>query len=345
MANLIHIDENQLINAPSINLLPEFAMFNDAFTWNVVSGTATATNLNQGQIEGERCLRIVPNYSTGAVVNSGGSQMSFTVNDDGNYIFSIKHKCNFTNLTTMDVRVVIYVNGSPTEYSFGATYLYNDTYRTYYQIIPNLIAGDVIDFAFKFIGTDIAGSYKSYFDAPKFEFDNFGLGLPTVFNTPTQSPRVTQFSFDYNDSGTPIAYTTGNVVLANDGAGSFTNTDFIPTEHIGIYDTATDEFNFSSLSLGDVVLIRLDITVTTTSINQSINTFLELAQGGTPYNIMFHSHAQFKTVDTYENLTIESRVTMLNTNTLNNTAQFKFNSDDDATVVVNGFNVTVITKQ
>lgn len=186
MANLIYINENELINAPNINLLPQFAMFNDVFTWNVVSGTATATNLNQEQLEGNRCLRIVPNISVGALVNSGGSQMQTTVSADGNYIFSIKHKCSFPTLGTQQVTVKIYVNAVATDYTFTATATNNNVYRTYYQIIPNLVAGDVIDFAFEFGTNDIAGSYKNYFDAPKLEIDSFGFGIPTVFSQPQQ---------------------------------------------------------------------------------------------------------------------------------------------------------------
>jgi len=342
MANLVFINENELINSPSINLLPVFAMFNDVFTWNIVSGTATATNLNQNQLEGDRCLRVVPNYGTGAVVNSGGTQMQTTVSEDGNYVFSIKHKCEIPSLTSMQVKVKIYINDVLTDYQFTASATYNNDYRTYYQVITDLIAGDVLDFAFEFGTSDGAGTYKHYFDAPKLEFDNFGLGLPTVFSFP-QEAKLTQFSFDYNNDGSPQAYTTGELLLENDGVGAFTNTDLIPTIHSGIYNTSTDTFDFSSLNIGDAVLIRLDITVTTTSANQIINSYLELGQGVAPYQIMFHSHAGYKTINTYENLTIESRVTILNNTTKDNPAQFKFNSDDDATVLVNGYNITVLT--
>jgi len=165
----------------------------------------------------------------------------------------------------------------------------------------------------------------------------------TDYSIPRPSNALTQFSFDYNNAGAGQAYTTGELVLQNDGAGAFTNTDLIPTAHVDIYDTTTDTFDFATLNIGDAVLIRLDITVTTTVANQIINSYLELGQGVAPYPIMFHSHAGFKTIDTYENLTVESRVTILNDTTRDNPAQFKFNSDDDATVLVNGYNITVLT--
>jgi hypothetical protein len=186
MASLVYIEENQLINAPSINLLPQFAMFNDTFTWNVVSGTATASNIAQFQLEGERCFRVVPDITAGAFVNSGGDQMEVTIAEDGNYIFSIKHKTDFPEGGAQDISVVIYKNAVATDYTFSALDTDNGQFKTYYQVIPNLIAGDVLDFAFEFGTNDIGGSYKQYFDAPKLEFDSYGFGLPTVFNTPQQ---------------------------------------------------------------------------------------------------------------------------------------------------------------
>jgi hypothetical protein len=249
MANLAYIQEDQLINAPSINLLPHFAMFNDSFTWNVVSGTATATNLNQNQLEGERCLRVVPSYSTGAVVNSGDTQMQVTIGFDGNYVFSIKHQCNIPSLTSMQVSVKIYVNAVLTDYDFTASATYNDQYRTYYQVIPDLIFGDVIDFAFEFGTSDGAGTYKHYFDAPKFEFDNFGLGLPTVFSLPqTTTIEVTETvdvpSIASNDFETVAITVTGAEV------GDYVQMTY-PVELITLglivsypIVTATDEVSF-----------------------------------------------------------------------------------------------------
>ena len=214
MASLVYIQENQLINAPSINLLPEFAMFNDAFTWNVVSGTATATNIAQFQLEGQRCFRVVPDITLGAFVNSGDDQMEVTIAEDGNYIFSIKHKTDFPEGGAQEISVVIYKNAVATNYTFSALDTDNGQFKTYYQIIPNLIAGDVLDFAFEFGTNDIAGSYKQYFDAPKLEFDSYGFGLPTVFNTPQQttievSQTIDVPSIGSNDSEIVTATVTG----------------------------------------------------------------------------------------------------------------------------------------
>jgi hypothetical protein len=192
MADLIKIPENNLISAPNVNLLPQFAMFNDVFTWNVASGSATAININQQQLDGDRCLRIVPNSGATTVVNSGGNQMQTTVVEDGNYIFSIREKSVTPTQNIVQIAVIIYVNGVGTEYSIYASD--EETgYNTYYQAIQ-LLADDVVDFAFKFYPTANGGSFKHYFDAPKLEIDQYGLGTPTVFSLPES--RTTQVTID-----------------------------------------------------------------------------------------------------------------------------------------------------
>lgn len=211
MANLIYIAETELINAPNINLLPNFAMFNDAFAWNVVSGTSTASNINQYQLEGERCLRIVP--STACLVNSGGSQMSFTVLQDGNHIFSIKHRNNTSTSNTQEVKIKVYINEVATDYIFFADSENNGEYRTYFSNLE-LVEGDIIDFAFEFSSAAYGGTFKHYFDAFKFEYDSYGLGLPTVFSEPLSrtfsvSEAIDIPSISSNDYYTVVATLTG----------------------------------------------------------------------------------------------------------------------------------------
>lgn len=71
---------------------------------------------------------------------------------------------------------------------------------------------------------------------------------------------------DYNDVATiaaPIALTLANTdyQLTNDGLGTHTNTAFQIDGHGDIWDVATDQFDFSSLKVGDVVTIRGDMVI------------------------------------------------------------------------------------
>ena len=152
--------------------------------------------------------------------------------------------------------------------------------------------------------------------------------------------------FDYNDlatASTPLVHTGGvDTVLTNDGAGSFTNKLYPPSGVTDVWIAIDDEFDWSQLKLGDKVDIRLDIDVTTSSVNQEIEIDLELAQGGSSYRIpfahLFYKSAGSKKVGAFMGIYIGD------TNTLNNKGQFIFTSDDDATIIVNGWFCKVIRR-
>ncbi len=70
---------------------------------------------------------------------------------------------------------------------------------------------------------------------------------------------------DYNDSATalnPIVLLDDTwTTLTNDGAGVYSNTNFLPP-NVELLDTATGALDFSSLNIGDSVIIRNEFKVT-----------------------------------------------------------------------------------
>lgn len=75
---------------------------------------------------------------------------------------------------------------------------------------------------------------------------------------------VTGFA-DYNDlatSASPVFLSSNTWTdIPNDGAGAFTNLNFLPTGVTSVLDTSTGYLDLSQLSLGDSVIIRNDFTV------------------------------------------------------------------------------------
>lgn len=145
---------------------------------------------------------------------------------------------------------------------------------------------------------------------------------------------------DYNDLATqttPINIPSGlvNVDIPNDGLGSFTNKNFRPKGVSEVWDVGNNVFDWSDLSLGDMVDIRLDLSVTTTSPNQTVIVELVLAIGGFEYAIPF-VQANVKTTGTYP-VNRYNGVYMGDENTLFNGAKFRIRSDAAATMVVNGW--------
>ena len=142
--------------------------------------------------------------------------------------------------------------------------------------------------------------------------------------------------YDYDNALSAQSFTGTPIVLQNDddGANSYKN---VISGVVEIFNSSTHEFNFSDLQIGDYVQIRVDLAVTTTSANQEINVYLDLAQGtGSNYQISLGRRA-FKTATTHNITDIVNFVYMGNVDTKDNPAQMMFNSDANATVLVNGW--------
>jgi len=144
---------------------------------------------------------------------------------------------------------------------------------------------------------------------------------------------------DYNHSGTTQSYTSGDLQVLNDGTGIYTLKTYKPLGITELWNTTTNQFNFSDLALGDEIFIRTDGIVTTTSVNQVFGTKIRFDIGGTPYDLPL-SQSYFKSVGSYQvSRTIQFYIG--NTGTLNNPAQLLFNSDDAATLQLTGFYISV----
>lgn len=110
--------------------------------------------------------------------------------------------------------------------------------------------------------------------------------------------------WDYNDlatATTPIILTPVStfVKLTNDEAGSFTNKTYKLPEVTDLWDEVANQFDFSELSLGDVVDFRFDLTVTTTGANHEIILQLDVGIGDAGnYQLVVHRE-NFKTAGTY----------------------------------------------
>ncbi len=157
-----------------------------------------------------------------------------------------------------------------------------------------------------------------------------------------ESVDVTKINgfFDYNDlttSSTPISVVggAGYTYLTNDGAGAFTNKLYPPNGVTDVWDTTLNQFDFSQLSLGSKVETRLDIEVTTSSPNTAFSVALEVAIGGSPYDISWINSFQ-KTAGVHK-LVVSSFIYVGDSNTRDNPAKFKIQSDENIDVKVLGW--------
>lgn len=150
----------------------------------------------------------------------------------------------------------------------------------------------------------------------------------------------------YNDlatTGTPLVHVGGiDTPLTNDELGSQTLKTFRPNGVTDVWDASSDMFDFSELSNGDMVDIRIDINVTTSSPDQEIFINLELGQGGSPFVIPF-AHDIYKStgarpIGSYKG------IYMGDDNIRLNGGQFIFSSTGNATIIVNGWYCKILKR-
>ena len=173
--------------------------------------------------------------------------------------------------------------------------------------------------------------------------------IPAYGGNPSLPSDLARSGFgNYNDFGTiasPISVTGGggDFVLTNDAAGAQTLTSFLPDGVTSLWNDGTDFFDWSELSIGDTVDIRLDASIETASVNTTVTVCLHLGTGGGVYTIPFISGQDYKAVDTYGAVAFSS-IYIGDSNTRDNGAQFKIFSDKTCDVTVNGWYVRVLNR-
>lgn len=94
---------------------------------------------------------------------------------------------------------------------------------------------------------------------------------------------------DYNDTATastPITLTAGVwTQVTNDGLGAFSNSTYAPPGVTTLMDTSTGSFDPRELTLGDVMFIRNDFTVTPSVNNCSLEIRYTLGTGAGAYTL------------------------------------------------------------
>lgn len=107
---------------------------------------------------------------------------------------------------------------------------------------------------------------------------------------PASASSGSQVAEDSETSGTPISLPVDtDTTLTNDGLGAGSSEDYLPDGIPSIWDADNNQFDFSSLSLGDIVTITIDIDVTTTIASSLIDVDLNFGEGGTPFKISLFS--------------------------------------------------------
>lgn len=151
--------------------------------------------------------------------------------------------------------------------------------------------------------------------------------------------------FDYNDSGaTTLTYVSGvDKKITNDALGSFTNLDNPPYGITSLWNTTTNQFDFSQLTVGDQVDIRIKLIPTTSSANEVMKVKIKFGIGSPSefteiFNIQYRKNASTDDYIFYTGFYIGSE------DILNYPAEVYFVADGGGTLKVGGFYIRAIRK-
>ena len=91
---------------------------------------------------------------------------------------------------------------------------------------------------------------------------------------------------DLNNSGGAVSLSANTWLdLPNDGAGAFSNTNFLPANVTTLMDNSTGYIDPRELNLGDAILIRNDFTITPTINNALLEFQYSLGSGANTYTL------------------------------------------------------------
>jgi hypothetical protein len=156
--------------------------------------------------------------------------------------------------------------------------------------------------------------------------------------------------YNYGDTATttvPIALTVAGTLydLTNDTVGASTNLSYALADAPSIWNSTTNRFDFSTLTLGDSVDIQVDLSYVTTGANTAVTVLLEVATGtGSVFTIPIINGMNIKTAGTNQ---ISGRVSLgiVNDTIRLNPSRIRAKADaTGSTVIVNNWNVRVVKR-
>lgn len=148
---------------------------------------------------------------------------------------------------------------------------------------------------------------------------------------------------DYNDSttsSTPISFTGTPIKLTNDGLGLYTNKVYKPVGISDLWNVSNNQFDFTHLAIGDEIELRVSTEITTTSNNQEFTFYLDMAKGSVSNYHLKDGNYIYKSSGTY-GIIFNMKFYIGNEDTKNFPAELMFDSDANATIVVDGFYISI----
>ena len=153
--------------------------------------------------------------------------------------------------------------------------------------------------------------------------------------------------FDYNDSvthTTPLTFVANTPKkLTNDILGANTNTSQNPYGVSYVWNSTTNQFDFSQLSIGDTLDIRIQVRVTTTTANQKFRISAKLGIGSVAQFENTILSSQVKTAGA-EEISFVAPFYIGSSYIKDFPAELYLTSDNGGTIVIDGWYVRILRK-
>jgi len=315
------------------NLLKTETSFEKDVTFNDISGVATfeITTESYKKTKAVKVTNIRFEYGEDAIFNFG-SLLQKTIAETGIYTFSLALKSD----KDVTLKADVYVNSALiSNNELVAEISENEDYKIYAQTLT-LTAGDALDVQFTIVGDDTkTGTCSVWIDALMLENDR------KVSNYAYPISKQIAGVYDYNNNGGSQSFTGTDLKLNNTGLGTYTNKDFSLIDVAEIFNTTTNQFDFSKLNKGDIVRLRIDADLTTTTNNQIVSFYVRAGIGsGSEYSVS-SSKMFLKSSGTHANEMNYIELYIGNDITKNYPAELKLTSDANCTILLNGFAIFV----
>lgn len=175
-------------------------------------------------------------------------------------------------------------------------------------------------------------------------------GTAVVLQDQPEAPEALLNSvgyFDYNDLITQtiplVAIANTPLKLTNDSEGANTSTDQNPYGVSYVWDYTTNQFNFSELSVGDTIDVRIHVQITTTSANQKVSMSAKFGIGSVSEFTNAIYENQFKTAGLHE-VSFVAPFYMGSEYITDYPAELYLTTDASATVKVDGWYIRILRK-
>jgi hypothetical protein len=177
--------------------------------------------------------------------------------------------------------------------------------------------------------------------------ENDPLAPGYILNKPPSLYAGTGY-FDYNDlatASTPLVLVSGVAKkLTNDTLGPFTKLGEAPYGVSTVWNSTTNQFDFSDLSIGDTFDMRVDCLLTTVGTNKTYKILLKLGIGSPSESKLLVGSGEFKVAVTDEPVVKELGFHIGNSDWRDYPAELYVLVDAAGSVKVNGWYVRVLRK-